>query len=173
MKRTHRPASPRAFRLISLALCYSLIITTVFLPLTPGVIAEGSNSEVSSPSIVIVPSAGLFRAAGRVLASMITFLQGGGLPSVPGSNLPDLDTARAIQPSDPVAPAPANAANMAIYGMRNGSFTGMRLDRYINNTLNDFVGARAVINGRRNNEANRIARRAQVYLNAITAYCRP
>jgi hypothetical protein len=103
MNPPHRVFSPRSMRVISLPLCYSLIVTTVFFPLT--VMAEGSISEFPSPSSDFFQSAAVLGAAGRLLASLITFPQGSGLPSVPGSNLPDLDSARAIQSSDPLAPA--------------------------------------------------------------------
>lgn len=68
MKRNNRSSSPRAIRLISLLLCYILIVTTVFFPLSPSVDAgaQGSNSAAVSSSRWAQP-AGLFGAANWVL----------------------------------------------------------------------------------------------------------
>lgn len=97
MKRIHRSSSPRAIRLISLALCYALIVTTAFLPLSPSVNAgaQGSNPGVVSSSGSVQP-AGLLGAPARLWASLITFLQGGGPPNVPGPNLPNLDAMKVV-----------------------------------------------------------------------------
>jgi predicted chitinase len=40
-----------------------------------------------------------------------------------------------------------NAYRIMSYGMRNGSFTGVGLKRFINGTGCDYVGARKIING--------------------------
>lgn len=51
MKRIRRSSSPRAIRLISLTLCYSLIVTGMFLPLSPsvdGAVAKRSNASLTS-----------------------------------------------------------------------------------------------------------------------------
>ena len=114
MKRTHRPTPPQAIRLISLVLCYSLIVTTVFLPLSSSVNAGAneSNSAAPSSSGQFAQLVGMLGTPARLLASLMTFWQGGGPPSVPGPNLPDLDAARTAQPSDPIAPEaiPSNQA---------------------------------------------------------------
>jgi YD repeat-containing protein len=93
--------------LISLVVCYSLVFTTVFLPLGTQVIAAsgtGNNPTSSSSNPLVYPSRFL-EATNKVLASLLTFFQGGGgLPSVPGPDLPNLDATRAIAYSDPVAP---------------------------------------------------------------------
>lgn len=41
---------------------------------------------------------------------------------------------------------PVLAANILVYGMINGSFTGRRLSQYINQSSVDFVNARRVVN---------------------------
>jgi YD repeat-containing protein len=118
MKRTRRSSSPRAIRLISLALCYSLIVTTVFLPLSRSVSANahGDATSASSASRFVLP--GFFGAPGRLLASLLTFVQGGGLPSVPGPNLPDLNVARQVESAEPEAqpPIPSSQANPDVCG---------------------------------------------------------
>ena len=40
------------------------------------------------------------------------------------------------------------AAFILVYGMVHGSFTGRKLDHYINDSKTDFIGARRIINGR-------------------------
>jgi hypothetical protein len=42
---------------------------------------------------------------------------------------------------------PDNSYKIMSYGMRNGSFTGVGLERFINGTSCDYVGARKIING--------------------------
>lgn len=42
---------------------------------------------------------------------------------------------------------PRIAAKIAVYGMVNGSFTGLKLSRYVNAEKCDWIGARKVING--------------------------
>ncbi len=42
---------------------------------------------------------------------------------------------------------PAIAARILVEGMKKGTFTGKRLDQYINNQRTDFGGARRIING--------------------------
>ena len=111
MKHSSRSSSPRV-RLISFLLCYSLITTTVFLPLSPAASAgaQGSNHAAGSSSSLVQP-AGILGAPGRFWASLITLLQGGGgLPSVPGPNLPDLDAARQTQVNEPEALPPIASA---------------------------------------------------------------
>lgn len=111
MKRSQRQCAFPTLRLVSLLVCYALIVTTTFLPLSPSVMAgaPGSNSAVRSSFSAAQP-AGLFAAPGRLWASLVTLFQsGGGLPSVPGPNLPDLDAARQTQANEPEAP-PATAS---------------------------------------------------------------
>lgn len=104
-------SSIRTNRRISLGLCYSLVVSTVFLPLGPRAIAAGSagnNPTGISPSSIPVQSR-LFGTPGKLLASLVALLQGGGgTPSVPGPNLPDLDAARQVQDQDPTAPVTSN-----------------------------------------------------------------
>lgn len=79
MKRIHRSSSPRAIRLISLLLCYALIVTTAFLPLGPSVNANAKESSPApSSSGRSIQSAGVFATPGRLWAALITLLQGGG-----------------------------------------------------------------------------------------------
>lgn len=42
---------------------------------------------------------------------------------------------------------PAKAAAITVYGMMNGSFTGKKLDTYINDAAIDYYNARRVVNG--------------------------
>lgn len=54
---------------------------------------------------------------------------------------------------------PANAAKIAVTGMREGWFTGRDLDDFIDLKHSDFKGARAIINGRdKDDEIASIAR---------------
>jgi putative chitinase len=46
-----------------------------------------------------------------------------------------------------LAENPDIAAEILVRGMRDGTFTGRRLDRYINDTGTDFINARRVVNG--------------------------
>ncbi|MGH9933342.1 MAG: PKD domain-containing protein, partial [Pyrinomonadaceae bacterium] len=96
----HRASSPRAIKLVSLALCFSLIAAAV-LPL--GSTGAHESNPVASAS-GLKPQSGLLSLPGRALGSFLTLLQGGGLPSVPGPNLPDLDAARQTQTNEPAAP---------------------------------------------------------------------
>jgi predicted chitinase len=47
-----------------------------------------------------------------------------------------------------LALVPSNAAFIAVYGMKHGTFTGRKLSTYFTATKADFVGARAIINGK-------------------------
>lgn len=60
-----------------------------------------------------------------------------------------------------LAADPALATKIAIEGMRDGSFTGARLGRYVNDQKTDYVNARRVINGQ--DAAEEIAERARTY----------
>lgn len=53
------------------------------------------------------------------------------------------------------------------YGMRNGTFTGVGLNRYIHGDVCDFVNARRIING--TDKAELIAGYANKFLEAITS----
>lgn len=50
---------------------------------------------------------------------------------------------------------PKRAAEILVYGMMNGSFTGKRLSQYINSSTTNFYDARRVVNG--TDKANLIA----------------
>jgi len=56
---------------------------------------------------------------------------------------------------------PEIAAFVLVHGMMNGTFTGKRLDRYINNSKTDYVAARRTVNG--TDKASKIARYALEY----------
>jgi len=56
---------------------------------------------------------------------------------------------------------PANAAKIAVTGMREGWFTGKKLADYIDLQHSDFAGARRIING--NDKAAQIAQIASQY----------
>ncbi|PWJ88344.1 chitinase class I [Mesorhizobium loti] len=62
---------------------------------------------------------------------------------------------------------PANAAKIAVTGMREGWFTGRKLSDYIDLQHSDFVEARRIING--TDRAQEIAVIAQHYDAALTA----
>ena len=63
--------------------------------------------------------------------------------------------------NDPsLAEQPEIAARILVGGMRDGTFTGRRLDRYINGSRTDFDGARRTIGGGRGAErVSEVARR--------------
>lgn len=51
--------------------------------------------------------------------------------------------------SDPQKAAePQNAADIIAVGMRDGDYTGRRLSQYINGQRTDYLGARAIVNGK-------------------------
>ncbi len=52
-----------------------------------------------------------------------------------------------------------NSLFILIYGMKNGTFTGKKLFDYFNKKGSNFIGARAIINGK--DKAEKIARYAQ------------
>ena len=60
---------------------------------------------------------------------------------------------------------PATAAKILVGGMRMGTFTGKKLDDYINGSKTDFVGARRIVNG--TNKASTFAQTAQRILQAM------
>lgn len=64
-----------------------------------------------------------------------------------------------------LAAYPSLAAKIIIYGMREGSFTGKKLDDYISDLFTDFRGARRIING--TDKAAEISALAQKYEQAI------
>ena len=104
MKRSHRVVSVPSV-VVSLALSYFLILAT--LPL-----ARVEAKGLTSPSALAGPSfpAALLSVTKTFIASLTTLIQGGGPPSVPGLNLPNLDQSRAIAFAEPVAPAPINSS---------------------------------------------------------------
>jgi hypothetical protein len=67
-----------------------------------------------------------------------------------------------------LATDPEIAATITVLGMADGTFTGVGLDRYINNRRTDFVNARRIINGDLRKNGGRIAGFAHRYLNAMT-----
>ncbi len=64
-----------------------------------------------------------------------------------------------------MAQDPRIAAQILVGGMRQGTFTGRRLDQYINDQQTDFTGARRIVNG--NDKAGTIAQTAQRLLQAM------
>jgi PKD repeat protein len=113
MKRTFHLTSPSVTRPISLALCYSLIITTVFLPSSASVSAKSGSSTFAGPGHFT--GSGFAMAPARLFASLLMFFQGGGgLPSVPGPNLPDLEAARQVEAADPTAPSEPGEFEMTL-----------------------------------------------------------
>ena len=57
------------------------------------------------------------------------------------------------------------AAQILVYGMRDGTFTGRKLSHYVNNSKTDFYNARRVVNG--TDRASRIAGNARRYQKAL------
>ena len=64
-----------------------------------------------------------------------------------------------------LAADPRHAANILAVGMRDGDYTQRRLSHYITDDRTDYVGARAIVNGR--DQAEAIARLAQNWEKAI------
>lgn len=60
---------------------------------------------------------------------------------------------------------PRIAAQILVGGMKQGTFTGRRLDQFINDQQTDFVGARRIVNG--TDKAGRFAETAQRLLQAM------
>jgi hypothetical protein len=99
MQGTHRSSSPRTIRVNFFALCYSLIVTTAFLPLSPFVMVTGAKSNesaVTSSSNRFVQPAGILGAPQKLLAPLLP--EGGGLPGVSGPNRLIRNAAPQIQP---------------------------------------------------------------------------
>jgi hypothetical protein len=65
-----------------------------------------------------------------------------------------------------LATDPEIAATITVLGMTDGTFTGVGLDRYINNRTTDFFNARRTVNGV--DQARRIAGYARRYLRVLT-----
>lgn len=63
---------------------------------------------------------------------------------------------------------PATAARVMVEGMRDGKFTGVGLDRYINGRESNYVGARAIVNG--TDRADDIAARAEVFAATVESH---
>ena len=95
MKPLPRSLCHRAIRLISVTLCCALSVS--------GVTGRTGFAAVPRASDA---TAEILNAPGRFLASIITFFQGGGMPGVPGPNLPNLDATRGALFTEPAAPAP-------------------------------------------------------------------
>ncbi len=64
-----------------------------------------------------------------------------------------------------LALVPANAAQIAVYGMQEGTFTGQGLSDYINDRETNFIGARAIVNG--SDRADTFAGYADTFLRAL------
>lgn len=64
-----------------------------------------------------------------------------------------------------MAKDPRIAAQILVGGMKQGTFTGRRLDQYINDRQTDFTGARRIVNG--TDRAGSIAQIAQRLLQAM------
>lgn len=106
MKSLQRTSSTRSTRLIALTLCLGVLVSSVSLPLSSSTIVSAKGVKLSNVSgSSFVQSLGLSGAPARLFASFLAFMQGGGPPSVPGSNLPDLNAARMIAASEPTARA--------------------------------------------------------------------
>jgi len=60
---------------------------------------------------------------------------------------------------------PATAAKILVGGMKMGTFTGKKLDDYINGSKTDFTGARRIVNG--TDKAGKFAQTAQRILSAM------
>jgi hypothetical protein len=67
-----------------------------------------------------------------------------------------------------LAADPAIATKIAVEGMRDGTFTGVGLPRYVNENKTDYVNARRVING--TDAAEEIADRARTYENVLKGH---
>lgn len=93
-----RRISRSRHRSLALVLSASLLLTSIVPPhgaSATGV--AGYQSSALSGLQYFAPS-----GLGRLLVGTVLMLLQGGPPSVPGPNLPDLDAARQIQPSDPI-----------------------------------------------------------------------
>ena len=66
-----------------------------------------------------------------------------------------------------LATDPAIAGQITVIGMQDGTFTGKRLDDFINDQKTDFFGARAVINGDKFVNGTKIENHAKNYLKAL------
>ena len=89
---------------LSFLVCCSLLFSLLVLA-KPTLNGQGTTRSGLPPSTSgLLPSGGLLSSARALVASLFTLPQGGP-PSVPGANLPDLDTARQTQFADPAAPA--------------------------------------------------------------------
>lgn len=75
---------------------------------------------------------------------------------------------------DIVANDPSVAAKILVQGMRDGSFTGKKLDDFIRAGSDpDFFNARAIVNGDKRKNGEKIAGYARNYLAALTAPSSP
>lgn len=113
MSLTRRPSSHGVIRATALAVCVALIVSTVFLPSRASASAvDASRGVPGSRWNPLTTSLGFPRSILGTLISL--FFQGGGSPSVPGTNLPDLAVARSAQPGEPVAPASIRRTKCAL-----------------------------------------------------------
>ena len=109
MKRIPRCSSfPQTIKVVSLVLSYALIVATVFTPVSK---ADSSATHPAALAGSWSPTV-LLSYPTQAFGFLLALFQGGGLPSVPGPNLPDLDAARQVVFAEPVAPA-AIASNQA------------------------------------------------------------
>lgn len=102
MSLTRRFSSLGVLRLTACVVSFSLLTSSTLTASSPtgGATATNPGFGLSSGQ-----PAGMLYAPRRIFASFMHLFQSSGFPSVPGSNLPDLDAARAVPPSDPAAPA--------------------------------------------------------------------
>jgi YD repeat-containing protein len=98
VKNAPKPSSLRTARILSLILCYSLLLSTVFIP-----------SRAESNSSTTATSTSFWTHIVRQFTASLFFLPQGGPPTIPGSGLPDLDAAKALNPTDPAAVSPIDS----------------------------------------------------------------
>jgi hypothetical protein len=103
MKRARR-LSQRLVRWTSLCVCFALISSSLLTVPFQTTNATGGSSKVLSRNNQ-TQSLGFLAKLGGFFAGLLV-PQGGGPPSIPGANLPDLEAARVANPADPVAPPP-------------------------------------------------------------------
>jgi PKD domain-containing protein len=103
MKRTSRSSVSSKIRFVSLTICFCLIIAMV----APFGRVDAGGTRRPSSAIGLANGLDWSNFPGRIVASLLSFFQGGSgnPPSVPGPNLPDLNVARQAQSIEPAAPA--------------------------------------------------------------------
>lgn len=99
--RTHSAFQRHRFKTILLAAF--IVVCLLFSSLVQAFPTDRPNRELEA---VDSSSQGVLRTTSHLLGSLMALFQGGESPSVPGSNLPNLDAARTTQPTEPAAPSP-------------------------------------------------------------------